>query len=248
MNIHQIYVERVDSTNSYLRRQIESGFKSDGMVVVYTDDQYAGRGQKGNSWESEPYQNLSFSILIHPTFIVASRQFILSEAMALSIVRVLNRLCVSSQEQFTVKWPNDIYFNDQKVCGTLIECNLQGKLISDCIIGTGLNVNQQVFVSDAPNPVSLYQIFGREFDRMELLDSILKEFEKIYLQLASGDSSFIRKEYASNLYRKEGYHAYRDVSGAFVARIAQIEESGHLILEDQNGRHRRYAFKEVQFV
>lgn len=248
MQIEHIHLVRTGSTNSYLRSMLDEGYHSDGLTVVCTDEQYAGRGQKGNSWESEPGKNLSFSFLLHPSFIPAAKQFILSQAMALSVTNVLNSLGHPGQEPFTVKWPNDIYHKDKKVCGTLIECDLRGKSIANCIIGTGLNVNQELFTSDAPNPVSLKQLFGKEFDRATLLEAIVNQFNALYELLENGEWDTIRSEYNTNLYRKEGFHNYTDAKGPFAARIAEIEESGHLILQDQNGRLRRYAFKEVNCI
>ena len=187
MPIQQLFIATVDSTNNYLRRKLDEGYKAEGMLIVSTDNQTAGRGQRGNSWESEPGKNLMFSILTHPSAVPASRQFIISQAMALVILRVLKSISPPHSQRFTVKWPNDIYYDNSKLGGTLIECDLQGKNIDNCIIGTGLNVNQTRFVSDAPNPISLRQIFGREFDRGVLLSAIIKEFADIYSQLTSKD-------------------------------------------------------------
>ena len=168
--IRWIHLPKVGSTNSYLRQMADDDTSD--ITVAYTDDQYAGRGQKGNSWECEPGKNLSFSILLHPLFVKPAEQFIISQAMALAVVNVLNGLDDTGKKLFTVKWPNDIYYDDWKISGTLIECDLQGKHIANCIIGTGLNVNQQEFLSDAPNPTSLIRIFGHEFSREQLLHSI----------------------------------------------------------------------------
>lgn len=226
---------------------LDEGYHSNGLTVVSTDDQYAGRGQQGNSWESEPSKNLSFSFLVHPEFIPASSQFILSQAMSLAMLGAMKTIDGLGDGGFSVKWPNDIYSGDLKLGGTLIECDLQGKSISNCIIGTGLNVNQEKFHSDAPNPVSLRQLFGKDFNRDQLLESITNEFATRYEQLESREWTQTRKEYADHLYRREGYHPYADTSGHFMARIVEIEESGHLILQDERGHLRRYAFKEVRF-
>ena len=247
MPFHQLFLATVDSTNNFLRRKLDEGYKAEEMLVVSTDNQTTGRGQRGNSWESESGKNLTFSILTHPSFLPAARQFIISQTMALAIIRLLKTISPPHSHRFTVKWPNDIYYDDNKLGGTLIECDLQGKNIDNCIIGTGLNVNQTQFVSDAPNPISLRQIFGREFDRNMLLTTIIKEFADIYSQLKDGEATAFRKEYTANLYRREGFHPYADAHGTFNARIAGIEESGHLLLIDDEGTTRRYEFKEVRF-
>ena len=139
-------------------------------------------------------------------------------------------------------------FDDKKICGTLIECDLQGKTIRNCIIGTGLNVNQTLFISDAPNPVSLCQVFGREFDRETLLEQIVNHFEKLLHQLEAGKGDMVHETYKQWLYRRTGTHAYEDAVGRFEAEIADVEPSGFLVLRDADGHLRRYEFKEVKFL
>lgn len=254
--IRRIHLEKVDSTNNYIRRLIDRGEAGEGLLLVDADDQYAGRGQRGNTWESEEGKNLSFSVLCHPLSVSPSRQFILSQTMALAVVDVLKRLEAEQRANgwksnggvFTVKWPNDIYYGNLKICGTLIECDLQGKSIRNCIIGTGLNVNQSRFMSDAPNPVSLLQIFGKEFDREMLLDWLSATFEQLYETVMSGGEVSIRDNYMLRLYRRTGMHAYKDVNGVFMAEIADVESSGRLLLRDSDGRLRRYEFKEVDYL
>ena len=206
-------------------------------MVVVADYQTAGRGCGTNTWESERGKNMLFSILIHPVEVPVTKQFRISMAISLAIL--------DSLEQYigdvSIKWPNDIYWRNGKLGGILIENSLQGVCIKDCIIGVGLNVNQQKFYSNAPNPVSLFQIYGEETDRNQLLGDILSRFEQ-YLLLD------IKSRYLSCLYRRKGYHPYTDKGGAFMAEIVDVEDDGHLLLRDDNGCDRRYAFKEVQFV
>ena len=195
-----IYLEEVGSTNDFLR-QYEG---DEEMVVAWTDFQHAGRGQGANHWESECGKNLTFSILIHPDNVLAHEQYIISMAVAATMRKYLSQVL---SEEVYIKWPNDIYVGDQKVGGILIENRLAGNHIRDCVIGIGLNVNQTEFRSDAPNPVSMAQ-----------------------------------------LYRREGFHNYRDVKGDFEAELVTVEDDGHLVLRDKAGNLRSYAFKEVQFV
>ena len=141
----------------------------------------------------------------------------------------------------SIKWPNDIYWRNAKIGGILIENRLQGSCIRDCIIGVGLNVNQRQFHSDAPNPVSLWQIIEQETDREQLLRNILKA-------LAHYQGSDVKASYLSLLYRRKGFHPYVDKDGAFMAEIVDVEDDGHLLLRDEEGKERRYAFKEVSFI
>jgi BirA family biotin operon repressor/biotin-[acetyl-CoA-carboxylase] ligase len=245
-DIQYIHLAETDSTNDYLRQlpKAAPGPSQPRMVVVDADYQTAGRGQGGNHWESEAGKNLLFSVLCHPNMVPIRDQFIISEAHALALYDALSTLA----EGFSIKWPNDIYWRNKKVAGTLIETTLAGGHIRDCIIGTGIDVNQQQFVSDAPNPVSLRQILGHDVDRQQLLRDIVKRFNE-YLQLiVNGDYSTIVGRYMSYLYRQHGFFAYRDKNGEFEAAIVEVEDDGHLILRDHDDHIRSYAFKEVEFV
>ncbi len=215
-----------------------------GFTIVVTEEQTAGRGQKGNSWESEKGKNILFSLLCHPEFVRASQQFLLSQCIALAIRGAL----AEHVEGVTVKWPNDIYVGDKKISGTLIECDLMGKSIANCIIGTGVNINQEVFVSDAPNPISLKLLTGKDYDREEILADIVERFTTLYDRLQNGEAEAIRDEYMQCLYRKDGMHEYEDVRGRFMAEIADVEPTGHLLLRFENGNTVRYEFKEVKFI
>jgi len=215
-----------------------------GFTLVVADDQTKGRGQQGNSWETEKGKNLTFSLLCHPDFILAAQQWLLSQCMAVAIQQTLS-LYVEGVE---VKWPNDIYVGDQKISGTLIECDLQGKHISNCIIGVGININQTTFRSDAPNPTSLRLLTGKEYDREEVLSSLVQHFQRFYADLQEGREDTIRQLYLQHLYRREGFHRYRDVRGEFLAEIAEVEPTGHLRLRFEDGNVVRYELKEVQFI
>lgn len=214
------------------------------MTVVWTDFQTAGHGQGTNSWESEQGKNLTFSIKTKPLRIPAIRQYVMLEAGALAVKDVLSEYI----DDITIKWPNDIYWRDRKISGTLSRCTIHQQLLKDCIIGTGINVNQHKFVSDAPNPVSIYQITGKEYNRGQLLDAILKRLKEYLIKINFGQFDNIHKEYKANLYRRLGIYRYEDNEGEFLAEIADIEEDGHIILRRNNGHESRYAFKEVKFI
>lgn len=147
-----------------------------------------------------------------------------------------------------VKWPNDVYIGDKKICGILIENTLSNNNIKNCIIGVGLNVNQTEFFSDAPNPASLKHFLGRDLDKEDVLAHILDNFEMQMVSIDHGQEMSVREEYAESLYRKEGFHKYKDKNGEFEASIERIDDDGHLVLCDRDGKMRRYGFKEVEFV
>ena len=237
MEAKLIRLDEVDSTNRYLRDYQPA--EGEGATIVVADFQTAGRGCGKNTWESERGKNLLFSLLVHPDGIPASQQFHISMAISLAVVEAMQAFGISD---LSVKWPNDIYWRDRKLCGILIENRLQGSLIRDSIIGLGLNVNQRAFVSDAPNPVSLCQITGHEMNREALLDEFLKRLDE-----ALHDET-VRTDYRSRLYRRDGLFAYRDQEGLFRARLKDVLPDGRLLLTDEAGQDRTYAFKEVQFV
>lgn len=242
MNVKVIYIEEVSSTNDYLRNY--NATDGEDMTVVWTDFQTAGRGQGTNHWESERGKNLTFSVLTHPLEVPADRQYVLSMAIALAVKEALCHFI----EQVTVKWPNDVYWRNQKISGTLIETTLHGSLIKNCIFGTGININQHDFKGDAPNPISLYQILGREIDRQEVMQLTINALQQRLEIINNGGAETLRAEYLAALYRREGMHPYRDAKGLFMARIVSVLPDGHLVLERNNGACSHYAFKEVQFV
>ncbi|MCM1311670.1 MAG: biotin--[acetyl-CoA-carboxylase] ligase [Bacteroides sp.] len=241
----RIHLETIGSTNSYARQLLASGERLPGMTLIDADDQTAGRGQAGNSWETKKDCNLMFTIVCHPTFLPPARQFNLSKAFALGLQQVLSAYA----DDIAIKWPNDIYWCDMKISGTLIECDLTGKAISNCIIGCGININQKEFVSDAPNPVSLSMITGKEYDREQILDEVVERFLYFYDLLEKGHEEMITALYMRHLYRGTGIHLFQDHAGIFEAEIADIEPTGHLVLrKNPCGTLLRYEFKEVRFV
>lgn len=231
------------STNDYLL-----GLNTDQDLCVVTDYQSAGKGMGTNTWESEPGKNLLFSILLHPTWLPINRQYLLSMAEAVAIVEVLGK-------GFEIKWPNDIYYGDKKLSGTRIDINLQGSTLKDVIIGTGINVNQEIFLSDAPNPISLKNITGQEHDRDILLQDILKRFSVYYTKLQKdflrpsldGMRSWLDYQYHKHLYRRTGLHAYADKDGTFQAEIVRVAENGIITLRRDDGTLSSYEFKELRF-
>lgn len=240
--------DSIGSTNTYLR-ELNGGDPAYDYEVAVADFQTAGRGQKGNTWESEQGKNLLFSILAHPKGIKVQEQFYISQAIALAVSDAV--IAAAGPEYaagFSVKWSNDIYYKDFKMAGILIENTLQGSSIMDTVVGVGLDVNQEVFVSDAPNPISLKNITGRDYDRDALLDDIIARFIG-YMELDTpSQRAGVDELYRSRLYRRQGYHLFRDAQGEFEACIEGIHPDGCLMLLTRSGEHRVYEFKQVQFI
>ena len=242
---HYIKVSQTASTNTYLSRLAAT---LPGGTVIYTPSQTAGRGQKGNSWESEDGKNLTFSHLLKRPPVKARDQFYLSEAAAIAVVEALT---AEAGDGFAVKWPNDVYWQDKKVCGMLIENSLNGTDIATSIIGIGINVNQERFVSDAPNPVSLLNITGHEHDLEALLKQVCSSIEQVVNSL--GDDTArqdLHRRYMAALYRNNGaMHPFEDASGhRFMATIDGIAPDGTLTLRHEDGTTHDYLFKEVKHI
>ena len=273
MEFKVIHIDEADSTNGWLRKYAtdEHGMTrsndigdvrrdfceipchSDANIVVVAEYQTAGRGCGSNTWESERGKNLTFSVLLHPTEIRANCQFRISEAVSVALCETLEH-CFrpfsptdsspdSGEQEVTIKWPNDIYVGDRKICGILIENRLKGSTITDSIVGVGLNVNQRDFLSDAPNPVSMVQVTGEETDREALLQAFLTALSRAM----ETEPAALAEAYHSRLYRREGIHRFCDSRGEFEAKVLNVLDDGRLVLLDTHGKARIYSFKEVQF-
>jgi len=238
-----IPVETVTSTNSYLKELAHRQVLEEGTVIV-TRNQTEGRGQRGSSWESETGKNITCSILLYPSFLPVQRFFLLSEAIALGVKKTLD----AYTEGITIKWSNDIYYQERKIAGILIENELTGNEYSLSIAGIGVNINQEHFLSDAPNPVSLKQITGREHDIEALLREMIQNILCRYEQLKTGNTESIISMYHEALYRKTGFHRYEDSEGIFSARIDYVSDDGFLHLVTDRNEERNYAFKNVRFL
>ncbi len=241
------WYKEVDSTNSEALRQFEA---SDDFTVFAAEFQTSGRGQKGTSWESEPGKNLTFSILLKTDTIKAEDQFIIAQIVTVGIKRYLRNIGIDAK----IKWPNDIYVGDKKICGILIEHFLAGDTLSGSIVGIGLNMNQTKFVSNAPNPVSVSQITGENYDLKEELESLsgfIHELYFTYRNFSSGSSeNRLDVEYHDSLYRLGEFHRYENTKDGktIEARITGIDESACLVLEQEDGTKSRYHFKEVKYI
>ncbi|MBI9068569.1 MAG: biotin--[acetyl-CoA-carboxylase] ligase [Salinivirgaceae bacterium] len=238
-----IELKQADSTNAYLKNLLSSEILPEGIVVL-AKDQTNGKGQGANSWESEAKKNLTFSLLLKPEFLPADKMFLISKVVSLGIVDYLNSL----NKKFTIKWPNDIYYLDKKIAGILIENQLLGNKLNYSIIGIGLNVNQELFYSDAPNPMSLKNIFHKEFNLPEMLANIISQINIWYEILQDGWFDKINDSYFNDLYRNTGFYDFTAENETFHAKIKSIEEDGQMVLKTTKGELRKFYFKEVEFV
>lgn len=243
-NFEIIHISETTSTNAAAKSLSCETVNPHRFRVVWADYQTAGRGQRGNHWESAKCKNLLFTILVQPTKVKARESFILSQVVSVAVCDTLS----SYGKNFSVKWPNDIYQGDRKICGVLIENKLRGEYIAQSFVGIGINVNQKKFVSDAPNPISLCQIINSEVDREFLLSKILQRFEYYFNLMEEGKSVDVKNAYLLRLFRCKRVYSYRDKKEIFRAKIQDVGPDGQLILVDTDGCTRSYAFKEIKYL
>lgn len=252
-DIKYIHVEELSSTSAVIST-MDSECPEGGMLVLWADYQSAGRGQRGSRWVSQRGANLLFSVMLRPKNVRVVRQFLLSQAMAVAEANAINDMmrefgAGASQEcKVGLKWPNDLYYGYKKLGGTIIETTLGAGYVERCVLGMGVNVNQTRFSEDAPDPVSLIQISGREWDREKLMRSIVERFSYLEREVEEEKDNGISEAYKDLLIWRSGLHEYEDKDGRFLARLVDILPDGHLLLRDTDGRLRQYMFKEVRHV
>lgn len=237
-----IWLDEVSSTNDYANN-ISKDLDSHGVVVA-ANFQVQGRGQRGNSWESEREKNLLCSILLWPNFLEVQQQFLLSKVASLAVCDVLK----TEITDVAIKWPNDIYVNNSKIGGILIENSFSSPYLDSSIVGLGVNLNQTAFSQDIPNPTSLLLETGKEIEVKKFLNDLCEAFNKRFNTLIESDYDKLSEDYFNSLYRKDNYYKYRAGGEVFKAKIVGVKNSGELILQTEEGTQRVFAFKEVSFV
>ncbi len=235
-----IFLPECPSTNSAAMDFLKIGSASHGTLIL-TDNQTQGRGQRGNTWHAEPKQNLTFSLIIKPGFIVPAQQFQLHLMVSLALVDVLDEFV----SPVRIKWPNDIYIGKKKIAGILIENNLRGGKIENAVIGIGLNVNQTIF-PHLSSATSLCLVTDKVYDREELLELIVLKIEKYFLKLKNGDVQSLKQAYLNSMMGYNEALKFEDASGVFTGIIRGVSEAGQLIVE-RAGNQQHYDLKEVKY-
>lgn len=239
-----VTLKQVDSTNSFLKNILSNSKPVPEGTVIMAEDQYAGRGQRESTWQSEPGKNLTFSILLRPSFLSVTGQFNLTMAVSMGVFEALEPVLGT---QLKIKWPNDIYYADKKLGGMLIENILQGSQIKNSIVGIGINVNQDNFTDKAGNATSIKQILQKDYSLKDILSEICKHVEAYYLHLKAGRIDFVKNIYLSRLYwlNKEGQ--FQSNGEVFTGMIKNVTDNGLLIVES-NGKEEAYNLKEIKFL
>ncbi|MEN0056843.1 MAG: biotin--[acetyl-CoA-carboxylase] ligase, partial [Mucilaginibacter sp.] len=233
-----------DSTNTFLKNLLSNSKPLPEGTVIMAESQYAGRGQQQNKWHSEPGKNLTFSILLTPSFLAITSQFDLNRVVSLGVFDALRPYL---GEQLKIKWPNDIYYEDRKLGGILIETHVQGSQIKNAIIGIGLNINQENFDPGAGNAISLRQILHRDYDLRTILSEICSSIEAYYLNLKAGKVLFIRNAYLDKLYWLNQVKRFRADDLIFEGIIRDVKNEGILVVENDQVRL-EFSFKQIEFL
>lgn len=260
-----VHLEQIDSTNAYLQRQqSEADIRN---WVVSTDEQTAGKGMGNNGWESEVGKNLTFSLALDVSFLPAERQFLLSEAVPLGILEVLDGLLSDSfegidsnrtasvrndmpskpAEKLSIKWPNDIYYENRKLAGILINSTIKANMMDVSIIGIGLNVNQMHFQDWPTHPISMKMITGKEYALQPLLEQIAEHIIIKVEQLKS-DSTVIEQNYLQRLFRYQTWSDYEVDGEVLRLFITGIDPFGRLMLIDDANNSYCFDIKEIKFL
>jgi BirA family biotin operon repressor/biotin-[acetyl-CoA-carboxylase] ligase len=243
-NLNFIHLVNVDSTNNYVANlfrlnEIKSG------TVVSAEYQSNGRGQRTTKWQSGEAQNALFSLFLSWENLPNSFQFIISMLTAISIQEVIEK---KINKPVHIKWPNDIYVNELKIAGILIENNLNSTHVTSSVIGVGLNVNQSVFSSDL-SATSLLLETGQMHNCQETLSIISKKMIDYFFGTHSVEDAFnkVKTRYLSKIVNlNKPCKIYDNVLGKeSIIKPVDIARSGQLIAQDELGSLRFYDVKDI---
>ncbi len=241
-DFHLLHLPEVDSTNNYLK-EISERQQFDVPVLLVADNQIAGKGQRDNKWYSEPDKNLLLSLLIQEE-IPADKSFYLPKITALALHRLLSQ----EIETVTVKWTNDIYVEDNKIAGILIENSMKGDKITRSIIGVGLNLNQTDFPNELPNPVSLKQLTGKSYEIENFAIDFYNKFLECFLKFEQGICSILDNDYNRFLYKKNEWVKIRKNDFTGTVKILSVNPKGNLMVENQKGQVEYFTYGAIQFL
>jgi BirA family biotin operon repressor/biotin-[acetyl-CoA-carboxylase] ligase len=233
-NIGQPFISfsQVGSTNDEARKAIQEGLATHGMAF-FSSNQVAGRGQRGKSWSCTPGASVALSVLIKPDFLTVLQQFELNKTLALGVWDTI--VFYTGEEWLRIKWPNDLYWKDKKLGGMLIESLLTSTgQWSWAVAGIGLNINQRTFDPSLPNPISLFEITGKEQDPSEVAHNLCAFLNKRIEQLRHKEADLLNTLYDQRLYKKNEKVKFRFDGREFSALVKGVSAQGELLLEGEN--------------
>lgn len=237
------HFEKVSSTNTLAASMIREARPEEGTIIT-ASFQEGGRGQAGNTWESESGKNLLMSVILYPLMVRPADQFVISQFVSLAVCDVVSMYV----HDVRIKWPNDIYVMNDKIAGILIEHSIMGDTIANTIAGIGLNINQTVFRGHAVNPVSLGMLTGKSHDIHDITSALITFLDRRYKMVTEDNSGKLEEEYHALLYRRGEWHRYTDSNGEFEGMIVSAGSDGMLTVLDRHGKSRKYAFREIDYI
>lgn len=244
---HLLELNETESTNTYAINLIKEVPVAEG-TIVFTHNQTKGRGQVGNTWYAERGKNLTFSLVVNPTFLAINKQFYLSKITSLAVLGMLTEFLNPSLYDIKIKWPNDIMVNNRKIAGILIENVLRSNFLQNSIVGVGVNINQQNFNAIDKQVTSLNVLLQKETDLKQALGVFCKHFEALYLLLKQNNLQKITEAYFKHLFKFNEWATYKVNENIFMAKITGVEESGLLVLTTEKNNELKFSFKEIQLV
>jgi len=243
-----IYVNKTDSTNRKLQEMATNEKRFPEGTLLWTKEQYSGKGMGENKWDSEKEKNITASFIFYPQFLEPEKQFYLSKTISLGIYDTLKSI-LPEIDELKIKWPNDILVNNKKIGGILIENQVQGEIIKSCIAGIGINANQTTFGNFSYPATSLKLVTNKSFNIIQTINSLANNIRNRYSQLKQGDLNKLDNDYLNNLYKfniKSNYYDKKE-SCEFEGIITGIDSIGRLLLKDKNENIHTYNFKEIIF-
>lgn len=242
MNSKIFILESAGSSNTEAMSFAKKGDIPEGSII-WVKNQTQGRGQSNKKWFSKPSKNLTFSMIFYPDFLPIEHQFALSKMVAVSVSNVIKKCC----KNVSIKWPNDIYVNDSKICGILIENSLNKDKINICVMGIGLNINQTEFPKNIPNPTSLKLEKGKDFNLEEMLSFLQKELKKNYNALKKLKFKHFEAPYDKILYKKNQLTEIKIKNQIVLANIEYVDSKG-LLHTQINGQKQLFAVGDIEWI
>ena len=244
MHFDIVRFKELTSSNLYL---VENADNLSEGTVVWVENQTAGIGQSGNSWLAESGKSLTFSVLLRPTFLPVAAQFELHKVLSVAVCTTLQQL-LHERDDIRIKWPNDIYVGNRKICGMLVNNKISGNSYSFAVAGIGLNVNQTDFDPSLPNPTSLKTVAGKDFETFDILQDLLHEIGVWYTKLKLGETETINENYLKKLLNLGQQKSYRYHNETINATITGIDKFGHLQLQTTDNKSITCDIKEIQYI
>ncbi len=235
-------LSEVDSSNNYAMRQAQAQLAVHG-ATWFAHFQYAGKGQRGKVWSAEPGQNIMMSIIIEPGFLSIDNQFVLNAMVAIACYDFFTGYAI---DKTSIKWPNDIFWEDRKAGGILIENSIQGNEWKFSVAGIGININQTFFPPSIKNAVSLKQITGKTFTVTALAKELCQCIEKRWRQLLAGQEEELMNEYCSHLYKLNQKAVFKKQNTEFSGVVTGVNKKGELLINTET--HSTIAYGTVEWV